>query len=429
MDRSIKILATADLHLGRSSSNVVGEHASTKFTLQNITQYCIDKNIDILLLCGDILDWDNRFFEAYGPLQNAFDQLGQHEVEVYLVAGNHDFSALPQIIETGNNPHVHLLGKYETWEVKSFSKYGQTVQFIGWSFARRYVKESALDTWDASILNPNYPTIGLLHGDIDVHQSNYGPIRSDDLRHTNIALWILGHIHRTQKLLDKPQVWYTGSPQALSAKEPGIHGPLLITIAADQTLEVEQIPMSPIRYEAISIDITGVQTENELRDKIVYHLDEAAGKLIEELEEVKSLVYQITLVGRSHLAQEMEDWKKTVIDHQVRLETGTQISVRRVDTSIRPAISDLNQLAQQSSPVGILAHTILAIEENRTDEFLEGLIEDWMQQITHVNRIGTYSPLNDERKLENTSEQAKLAIKAACNRLLGELLNQVSKAQ
>lgn|SRR5690554_477794 len=428
MNRSIKILATADLHLGRSSSDVTEDHASTKYTLQKITQYCIDKQVDLLLLCGDIIDWDNRFFEAYGPMQEAFDNLGKHQIEVFLVAGNHDFGALPQVIQTGNNAHVHFLGKDEKWEVRQFTKNGQTIQLVGWSFSRRYVKESALLTWDSSILNPNYPTIGLLHGDVDAHNSNYGPIRLDDLRNTNISLWILGHIHRPQQLADRPDVWYTGSPQALSSKEPGIHGPLLITMHGHQHFEVEQIPMSPIRYEHISIDITGISNENELRDRIIYQLDQNATKIITELEEVKSLIYQITLVGKSNLAQEIENWKKTVVDHRVRLETGTMVAVRRVDTQISPEISNLHQLAQQSSPAGILANTILAIEENREDVFLEELVQDWIQKIESAHRVGVYSPLTGDRKLKTTPEQAKLAIKEECNRLLGELLNQISKS-
>src|SRR5690625_6163197 len=102
MDNSIRILATADLHLGKSSSDITGSHASTKFTLNKITEYCVDQKVDVLLLSGDIVDWDNRFFEAYGPLQESFDRLGRHGIKIYLVAGNHDFNVLPQIISTGD---------------------------------------------------------------------------------------------------------------------------------------------------------------------------------------------------------------------------------------------------------------------------------------------------------------------------------------
>ena len=425
---SIKILATADLHLGKQSSDVTGDHASTKFTLSRIVKQCIDKNVDVLLLCGDIVDRDNRFFEAYGPLQEAFDNLGKYGVKVFLVAGNHDFDVLPHIIKTRRNEHVHLLGRNGQWEVRDFTKNGQTIQFVGWSFAKQHVIESALDSWDASLLNPNHQTIGLLHGDIDTYNTNYGPIHLDDLQRTDVTLWLLGHIHKSQLLAEQPIIWYTGSPQALSAKEPDIHGPLLITVEPHQAPKVEQIAMSPIRYENISIDVTGVVNENELRSKVIYSLKEDAERKITELEEVLSLVYNITLIGKNSQAKEIDVWKRTIVEHTDRLETDTTISVRRVETQISPEVTDLKQLAQQSSPAGILANTILAIEEGRDDPFLDDLIKEWTSKIEHANRARVYSTrLLEERKISNTPEMARIAIKNECNRLLGELINQISK--
>lgn len=421
----IKILATADLHLGKQSSDITGKHASTRFTLERIVNCCIHESVDVLLFCGDIVDWDNRYFEAYGPLQDAFDSLREHKVEVYLVAGNHDFDVLPQIIKTGNNQHVHLLGNNEKWEVREFTKHGQTIQFVGWSFANRFVNKSAMLSWDASILNPNYQTIGLLHGDVGA-KSQYGPINLDDLRTTNVALWLLGHIHKPQQLLEHPIVRYTGSPQALSANEPGIHGPLLITVIPNQPPEIQQIGMSPVRYENIFIDVTGVVNEEEIRNKVVQSLKEDAESRITELEEVLSLVYNITLVGENSRLREINSWSTTFVEHTDRLETGTSISVRRVETQITPEVANLNQLAQQSSPAGILANTILAIDEGRDDPFLNDLIKEWIVKIEHANRAGVYSYTLEERKLQITPEVARIAIKSECNRLLGELLNQIS---
>jgi DNA repair exonuclease SbcCD nuclease subunit len=423
---SIKILATADLHLGKQSSDIIGKHASTRFTLERIVNCCIHESVDVLLLCGDIVDWDNQYFEAYGPLQDAFDSLREHKVEVYLVAGNHDYSVLPQIIRTGNNQHVHLLGVNEKWEVQEFTKHEQTIQFVGWSFANRYVNKSAILSWDAAILNPNYQTIGLLHGDVGAYNSQYGPISLDDLRPTNVALWLLGHIHKPQQLAEHPIVRYTGSPQALSAKEPGIHGPLLITVLPNQPPHIQQIGMSPVRYENIHIDITGVVNEEDIRNKVVYSLKEDAESMITELEEVLSLVYNITLVGKSSRPKEIDSWSTTFVEHTDRLETGTSISVRRVEIQISPEVTNLSQLAQQSSPAGILANTILAIDEGRDDPFLNDLIKEWTTKIEHANRAGVYSSSLEDRKLEVTPEIARIEIKNECNRLLGELLNQIS---
>jgi len=51
----LKILATADLHLGRKSSSVPRnlEESSTQFTWQRIIEYAIDKSVDVVVLAGD----------------------------------------------------------------------------------------------------------------------------------------------------------------------------------------------------------------------------------------------------------------------------------------------------------------------------------------------------------------------------------------
>lgn len=425
---SIKILATADLHLGKRSSDIIEEYASTKYTLKRIVDYCMGNSIDILVLCGDIVDWDNRFFEAYGPLQDAFDRLAEYNIQVYLVAGNHDYGVLPQIIKTGNNGHVHLLGQNEKWEVRSFTKGSQVIQFIGWSFANRYVDKSPMQTWDASPLDSNFLTIGLLHGDVDAKNSKYAPIRLDELQHTNVDLWLLGHIHKPQRLADKPIIWYTGSPQALSAKEPDVHGPLLITVLPEQPLKIEKVGMSPVRYEYLSIDVAGVKDEMQFRERVIFAINKDAEEKLPQLEEVRSLVYHIKLIGKSGIAQKIDYWKQFIVEYNERLESGTRVSVRKVDSQLKPEVGNLVQLAQQASPAGMLANTILAIEDKKSTPFLDKLIEEWHKKVKILNQVGAYSPLSsDNRLIESVNEKALISIKEECNRLLSELLNQKEK--
>ena len=206
-----------------------------------------------------------------------------------------------------------------------------------------------------------------------------------------------------------------------------MHGPLLIIVEPHQSPKVEHIAMSPIRYENISIDVTGVSNENELRDRVIYDLNEDAEAKKTELEEVLSLVYHITLVGKNSKPREIDYWKRTIVEHTASLEGSTTISVRRVDTQISPQVADLNQLAQQSSPAGMLANTILAIEEGRDDPFLDDLINDWTVKVDQANRARVYTSLPSGRKLETTPAMARIAIKDECNRLLGELMNQIAK--
>ena len=94
---AIKILATSDLHLGRKSSEVPSseKESSTRFTWENMVEWCIHHNTDVMLLAGDIVDRDNRFFEAIGPLQAGFEKLERAGVSVFIITGNHDHDVFP----------------------------------------------------------------------------------------------------------------------------------------------------------------------------------------------------------------------------------------------------------------------------------------------------------------------------------------------
>jgi hypothetical protein len=81
----IRILATADLHLGKTSADVSGHFAATKHTWETIVNWAIAYAVDVVALCGDIVDRDNRYFEAVGPLQDGLEKLGKNGIEVFMV--------------------------------------------------------------------------------------------------------------------------------------------------------------------------------------------------------------------------------------------------------------------------------------------------------------------------------------------------------
>ena len=87
---AIKILATGDLHIGKKISSSVYDTGglSAKDTWKRIVDWSIDNDVDIIALTGDIVDRDNRYFEAFGPLQSGFKKLKEKGIQVYMVAGN-----------------------------------------------------------------------------------------------------------------------------------------------------------------------------------------------------------------------------------------------------------------------------------------------------------------------------------------------------
>ncbi|MCF8380270.1 MAG: DNA repair exonuclease [Bacteroidales bacterium] len=425
---SIKILSTADLHLGKSSSGIPvnADEISTKFTWKRIVDYSIENSIDILLLAGDIVDRDNRYYEAVGQLETGFKRLKEAGITVFVVAGNHDFDVFPQIVKSRQFNNVELLGFNGEWELKKFSKNGKEIQFIGWSFSQQYIREDPLIAFNLDTIDPTIPAIGLLHGEAGIRDSKYAPIDIKNLENKPVTAWILGHIHKPQELKkNSPLIWYPGSPHAMSAKETGMHGPLLLTIEKD-TIQALTIPLSPVRYRTIDISVTNTIDENGLRDKITSSIFTDTSDILEELENVSFLVYDISLTGEHSRINEADHWAQPIKDNlDLDLESGTKVSVRKVINNIIPAIGDLSRLAADPTPAGILAESILAIQNGESTDFLKELSVKFIRQTNEINNSGTYQALRSSGKLnELTNESVNEMLLKECKRLLAELLSQ-----
>ena len=427
---AITILVTGDIHIGKKSSSIRQntEEIATKSTWLKIVDYAIDNNVDVLALTGDIVDQDNRYFEAIGPLQKGFKKLKKVGIDVYMVSGNHDFDVLSQLVDSDAYTNVHLLGKRGIWEVKTFSKNGENIQFAGWSFPKRHFNEDPLLSFNSEGIDSSLTTIGLLHGDVGVPNSNYAPIDLNNFTNLPVNAWMLGHIHKPQILREaEPIVYYPGSPHAMSPKETGLHGPVLLTVHSPTSIEKKRIPISPVRYETINIDITNQLTEADIRNKLTSSLYDDAKSRIMELEKVSFLIYDIHLVGLHSRIKDLEIWVSPIIDiyDQEIDATETRISVRKVVLNVQPKVDNLKELALESSPAGILANTIIALNNGETNEFAKKLLLKWKSIHSGMKQAPVYQPLNTSERFDFLANQnAEEYIIGECNRILTELIEQ-----
>ena len=185
-------------------------------------------------------------------------------------------------------------------------------------------------------------------------------------------------------------------------------------------IEVTQVPLSPVRYESLNIDITHMVDEASVRDTITSGLIKDANSRIDELGEVCYLVYDIWLTGYHANINQVEEWTRHISDFEKEITSGTIISVRKVNTALQPEVQNLEELSKQPSPAGILAATILAIENGHSTPFLEGLIDRWNRKLETLNNYNTYQPLLAAGRLND--KDAKKHLSAECKRLLSELI-------
>lgn len=421
----VKILATADLHLGRAAADVTGNFISTRCTWNNIVDYCLGNRIDILVLCGDIVDRQNRFFEAIGPLQAGCEKLVTAGIKVMIVSGNHDYDVLPEIVRRVGKPDVRLIGANGEWQVEKITVRDHVVQFAGWSFPSVSFNKSALISYALPTHDSLYPCIGLLHGDIDAPGGAYNPFRLAELDKAEIDLWVLGHVHGYGRISESPLVWYTGSPHALSAKEPGKHGPLLITVDANKQISVEKIQMSPVFYKEISILVGEADEQEQIRDKVISGLIHDGREIEGEFPGVMALVYNVILTGSHGDVKAIDSWSRNATEFTQQLGR-VSLLVRKVSNWVKPALVNLEEFSRQSSPAGVLAKTILAIQNKQRTPFLDALIKDWMARSQAVYQGGVYAPLLRSGQIRPPGEEQALEyILDESNRLLSELKEQI----
>jgi len=429
----MKILASADLHLGKQSSNVLKSlsESSVKFTWDRIVAYAVDEQLDALLLAGDIVDRDNRFFETIGPLQQGFDALGNAGIPVVMVSGNHDFDVLPDIIRNREYDHVHLLGEKGEWESKIINTRTGDLQVLGWSFPKQHIMEDPLLQLSVQNLepDPNLPTVGLLHGDLYDRKSHYAPTDLTGFPSGVPHAWVIGHIHKPDIVrAHDPLVLYPGSAQALSAKEPGIHGASLLSFDG-RTVRSEQVPLSPVRYEPLPVDVTGIDHQTDFRNRVLEQMRNYVVANVMKLENVSHMIFDIMLTGQHPSVTDLDKWSQFADELEQQMEAETAVSVRKMINMAEPVVENLEELAKQPTPPGMIAKLILELESGNSTEFSGELIMDLKDQISSANRSGTYQPLSRfDEHIPDSDESARDLLLKESRQLLGELLSQKENA-
>ncbi|MGC9330976.1 MAG: metallophosphoesterase family protein [Bacteroidales bacterium] len=433
---AVKILATGDIHLGKRSSDVPQDarKIATQHTWNRMVDYAIDTGIDAILLSGDIVDQDNKFFEANKALETGCTKLNENNIPVCMVAGNHDHDVLPEVIKTKNFNNIHLLGANDKWELKTLNTKNGNIQIAGWSFPSTYVHYNPLtrSRFTMENINPDIPAIGLLHADYGMTSSIYAPVQEQDFFNKNIDMWILGHIHKPGLLSDtQGKILYAGSPHALSSKEPGKHGPLLLTILSKNNITHEWMDFSPVRYEKLSIDTGTPESVNNIRSIIVTELRKNAANIQKTSPNLRYLVYDIEITGNFREHTLIRSLQQEITNEAIIEDSNLTTSVRKLHNKLKPAGANLKDLAKQSSPAGILADTILKLENNETSPFIKDLMEKWKKKQKEVISSKTYSTLFHDYDTDNTDidNEARKYILEICNHTLDALLLQTKNSQ
>lgn len=300
---TIRFVHAADLHLDspfRGIHNEAPEHVAERLVeatfgaYERIIDLCLEREVEALLVAGDIYDGADRSLRAQLRFVDGLRRLDAGGIRSFICHGNHDplNGWQARLAFPGNCYQFPGTVTAVPFDPKS----PERATVVGVSY--RTQKELGNLVPGFGLVEKEGYAIGLLHCNVGNNPEHdpYAPCTIDDLRSVGIDYWALGHVHTRQVLSEyAPTVVYPGNSQGRNPRETGPRGVYVVDAPATGAPTLEFVETSMVRWESAQIDIRTIRSEQELLDAA----SELAGRLIEEA--VRDVVYRLILVGRGDL--------------------------------------------------------------------------------------------------------------------------------
>lgn len=386
-DRTLSFVHAADLHLDSPFAGIsgidqeLGERLS-KATFQAyeaIIELCMDKEVDFLLIAGDVYDSADKSLYAQVRFIEGLRKLETAGIQVFICHGNHDpLDGWSASLKWPTN--VHIMRGDEAEAVK-FKKEGETAAFIvGMSYPTRHIMRNLVKEFPKK--EENWPfTIGLLHCSVGNNPEHdpYAPCTLQDLKELGYDYWALGHIHTPSIVCNEaPVVIYPGNPQGRHPGETGARGCYYVEVLSGGTssegaISTSFVETDSVRWHIREISIEGLKKEGELIESLQNHLED-----IRESSGERSAICRLILKGRGTLHRSLRE--AGFLDDLLRLLREGEICSRQFvwverieDETLFPAEREL--LLKREDFVGDLVKIAegLKTDEKSLEEFREAL--------------------------------------------------------
>ncbi|MCW2974466.1 MAG: repair exonuclease family protein YhaO [Thermoleophilia bacterium] len=356
--RELRVFHAADIHLGSPLRGLDAHGDPTLASLardaplkafRQLIAAAIDERADLLLIAGDLLDGDcdiRTLRAAMGELTLLRDA----GCEIVLLRGNHDAaSRLGHALDLPSGVHELPVERPGSVHLDALG-----IDVVGQGFANAAVTEPLHVAYPAP--RPGRLSIAMLHTSLDgsPNHDTYAPAPLTELLGAGHHYWALGHIHLREVHAEAPAwVVYPGVLQGRHARETGAHGAAVLTIRDGHIADVEMRDFDVVRWEHVTVDVSGVEDA-----------DAAIGVVRAQLEELAAAaslptIARITITGRTEAHGALTAPR---VEHdfaeRVRLLTAQvapgRVFVERVRVRTQPPLADLAAEATPDDPLGML---------------------------------------------------------------------------
>ncbi|WP_194287254.1 metallophosphoesterase family protein [Gracilibacillus oryzae] len=320
MDQQISFIHCADLHLdspfkglSHISNQITDQVRESTFQAFNqMIELAIDKQVDFVLIVGDIFDQEEQSMKAHMTVIRGFRRLMENGIYVYLSFGNHDFMKSQTFPR--NYPDNVFVFEKEQVEVFPFIKNAQVIANIyGFSYYNRAVENNMVPQYKIKGDVPFH--IASLHGSLgnsNTDHANYAPFQLNELKKSAFDYWALGHIHKREILSDKPAIVYPGNIQGRSIKETGEKGCYHVTLSESGSV-LEFCRLDQIQFRKVSLDAAEITDINEVMNIVEKQMEltlQTIDKVLLELTFVQAPDHFIKWDKEGKLVEMRELWNE-----------------------------------------------------------------------------------------------------------------------
>ncbi|MGQ9545806.1 MAG: metallophosphoesterase family protein [Dehalococcoidia bacterium] len=337
----LKILHTADIHLGAKFSALGDKGASQReqlrATLKNVVAMAINEKVNIVLIAGDLFDSNQQPQKNIDLVIEQFNLLASNSIPVCLIPGTHDSldssSIYRKVDFEGKCPNLKIFpGQNVSW--KEYPELGLTVYGKANFSNRSYT--SPLQGLKRSTSSKFH--VAMAHGSFYIPEKTAEDdhvFTLEEVEASGMHYLALGHWHRVYRCMGKPEAWYCGPPEWIPGqKEAG--AVLLVSLLDSGEVKVEPRKIGLRDYEEVELDMGEIQDLAMLRAKICERANknlirQAALKGLRDAEliinpgeletDLGENFFHLTIVDKSHprVAAVTQDEERLIRSRFVRL--------------------------------------------------------------------------------------------------------------
>lgn len=298
----IKILHTADMHLGREfpSLRERGKEYRNQLlqTFERVLDLAIDENVSLVLIAGDLFDTNRVHGIIIGKVLSAFRKLEERNIRVCILPGGHDAYTEDSIYRFVRFPSNVMVFTTEQ-ERKTFDDLDSTI--YGKAFDNKLVGESPLQ--GLSLVKESKFHIGMAHCSIKREgwiEKDTMILNRSEIPNSGLDYLALGHWHSFQNYSQgNTKAYYCGSPEPIYMDQKGAGSVTIVSIYGKGNIKVDPIWVGSKKFDEIAIDVGSINSIEEIAKAIEAKAD-------------PNLILKVTLEGLCSMGcdlnpQEIED--------------------------------------------------------------------------------------------------------------------------